>query len=178
MTEVTERKPTQECLDKEIPIKLSMAGYNAYYHHCELYHGRSSYAVCQHTIDAVLEQRVTLRSECQNAIESGLCPAMKMRKEEAAAGRALFFTDRRERMAELNARLKEPSTVIRYGKPKVAPEALKTVAADEKAQEKFRLMTQRVKPEPKPENPDELNAELVGRNLLGEAVNSMMNKGA
>jgi len=171
-------EPTQECLDKEIPIELSMAGYNAFYFHCDTYHGRSNFAVCQHTIDAVVDRKMQLRSDCPGAIECGSCPALAMRKREQEAGRALYFEDRRERLKKLQEELNTPSE-IKYGKQRqnarAMPTRLNSIEQDCDAfGEGARVTKVADTSKPAANDSKKLNADLVGRNLLGDAVNSMM----
>lgn len=170
---------TEEASSRVIPIELSMAGYNAYYHHCDTYHGRSNYAVCQHTIDAVLERRMQLRSECPAAIEAGTCPALKMRQAERDAGRALYFIDRREILARLSAEVAAPSEVVKFGKRSGGSLGFQTQPASEESMQEFnnRLKTanqvQTVAPK-RSEDDSIINAGLAGRNLLGEVIDSIM----
>ncbi len=166
---------SQDCLTKEIPIQLSMAGYNAYYHHCNVYQGRSSYAVCQHTIDAVSEGRVQLRSECQNAVLNGTCPAIKMREQEREAGKALFFIDRRETLKKLGEQLATPSSTVRYGKRNGAlSQPLPTrKVSDEEAREFAQNLKKKTAPAQKKAD-EPINAEIAGRSLLGDAIDNLM----
>ena len=77
-----------------LPVEASKSGRNAFYHSCPLLNRRASYAVCLHTIDAAQEGRLPENCECGPHIGRKLCDALKMREQETAAGRALFFQER------------------------------------------------------------------------------------
>jgi hypothetical protein len=166
-------EPTQECLEKEIPIELSMSGHNSFYFHCNTYHGRSNFAVCQHTIDAVEAERVQLRSECPTAIACGTCPAMGMRQREREAGRALFFSDRRVRLAQLDESIKQGSELVQYGKPRSAASQMKTSWSPSREPASVRSTTINGSTSA-PQKSDVINADLAGRNLLGDAIGNLM----
>jgi hypothetical protein len=78
------------------PLKDSMSGRNAFYHFCDTRGAHASYAVCLHTITAIEENRIKSDQfiECQRACTHDTCPAKKMRAEEKAAGKALYFKER------------------------------------------------------------------------------------
>jgi hypothetical protein len=114
-------------LSEENPKRASFSGNNAFYHHCDIYQGQANYAVCLHTIAAVAGKRVTLASNCQEAIEKRTCPAIQMRAKENEVGRALFFIDRVKMEQERDALIRETHVGldIRYGKPRTSPSSLK-----------------------------------------------------
>lgn len=177
-------EPTQECLDGNIDRKLSMGGINAFYFHCDTYQGRSNYAVCQHTIDAVLEERVQLRSGCVDMIRNGTCPALAMRKREEEAGKALFFIDRREQLARFAEASAKSSELVRYGKSRAGnpmPRG-RQVSMEEAGRFKEELRkkqaaateaARRATPTPKVDD-GSFNPDLAGGNLLGDAIQKMM----
>ena len=51
------------------PVKMSMSGKNAYYHHCNHRGQAVSYAVCLHTLSAIDESRINEGqfTDCQAA---------------------------------------------------------------------------------------------------------------
>lgn len=77
-----------------LPAEASKSGRNAFYHSCPLLNRRASYAVCLHTIDAAKDGRLPESCECGPHIGRKLCDALKMREQEEAAGRSLFFQER------------------------------------------------------------------------------------
>lgn len=78
------------------PVKMSMSGKNAYYHHCNHRGQAVSYAVCLNTLSAIDERRIKEDqfTDCQAACKAGACEARQMRKQELDADRALFFKER------------------------------------------------------------------------------------
>lgn len=172
MTEITAPAISPECEDGSVELKMSKGGINAYYHTCDVYQGRSNYAVCLHTIDAVRDRRVQLRSSCQEAIERGTCPAIAMRKQEEEAGHALFFIDRAAQLERFKKDYVQPSA-IRYGKGGRTSQPFKTtrVSADEAREQQREWKS--AKSAPKKES-TEINVELMGNNLLGDAIERMM----
>lgn len=83
------------------PVEASMSGKNAYYHFCHIRSAKQNYAVCLHILNATEEQRVKRDDfvDCQRACLRGDCEAKRMREEEIAAGRALYYTPREIRYA-------------------------------------------------------------------------------
>jgi hypothetical protein len=80
---------------ENLPVETSKSGKNSFYHACPLLNRRASYAVCLHTIDAAEDDRLPETCECSPHIGRGHCDALKMRKQEEEAGRALFFQERK-----------------------------------------------------------------------------------
>lgn len=79
--------------DEIIDIQKSKGGINKYCHYCDVTTSNALYAICLNTVDAIVERDMDLKwDDCVHAIKSGECPAMAMRKEEEAAGKALYFT--------------------------------------------------------------------------------------
>ncbi len=95
-----------------------------------------------------------------------------MRKQEEEAGHALFFIDRAAQMERFKKEYAQPST-IRYGKGGRVSQPLKTtrVTADEAREQQREWKS--TKPTPKKES-KEINVELMGNNLLGDAIERMM----
>lgn len=80
----------------EYPPQQSMGGINAYNFACKPIGYSPGYCVCLHKIAAYERDDGKLASypECEKAIRNNDCPALKMRAEEQAAGKALYFLDR------------------------------------------------------------------------------------
>ncbi|QNK01644.1 hypothetical protein [Dyella telluris] len=106
--------PNDPINEDKLPMGESRSGSNGYYFWCDQYSGRSNYAVCLHTIEAVLEKRPNLRTSCQDAICSRTCPAIKMRKEEMQVGHALYFRDRHKTLAEFQKQSEAARAGIGY----------------------------------------------------------------
>ncbi|MEG2989813.1 MAG: hypothetical protein RR818_00585 [Citrobacter sp.] len=86
--------------DKELalifPPEKSMSGRNSVYQFCDARQQQVSYAVCLHTIKKIEDGTMPKDQfiECQRGYTHNNCPAKKMRKQEIAAGQALFFIER------------------------------------------------------------------------------------
>lgn len=80
----------------QYPPEQSMGGVNAYNFACKPIGYSPGYCVCLHKIAAYERDEGKLPSypECEKAIRNNDCPALKMRAEERAAGKALYFLDR------------------------------------------------------------------------------------
>jgi len=78
------------------PIEKSASGKNAYFHFCDIRGSKPSYAVCLHIIKAREEGRTQGEdfADCARACNRGECNAFKMRAEEIAAGRSLYYIER------------------------------------------------------------------------------------
>jgi glutaredoxin 2 len=89
MNEVNEAK-------EDIPVVDSMRGDNTHYIGCDVRGARQNYAVCLHRNKAFEEDRLDSKScvDCQRAIVGKYCPALALRKEEEAAGKALYYVPR------------------------------------------------------------------------------------
>ena len=102
---------------EENSLDASRSGNNTVYHHCDIYQGRPSYASCLHVMDHAAEgKHEDLRPECHKAYREGTCPAMKMRRAELKAGRALFFVDYRKLVAERKRIQDEAEPDILFGR--------------------------------------------------------------
>ena len=87
------------------PPSQSYSGNNAYYEGACIPAGYiPSYATCLHKIRALERDGSLAFTACENAIRSGECMAVAMRRREEEAGRALYYWDR-QRMLALNDRL-------------------------------------------------------------------------
>ena len=173
--DTNEKEVSEECQSTVIDLEMSMGGKNAYYHHCNHYQGRTNYAACLHTINAVQGGRTSLRNSCVNAIQCAGCPAMKMRERERQEGRALFFIDRLEIIRKLDEANAQPSTVVLYGKRRVSTIDRVTSRSNPEAVESFHEKLQNKTPTARPQQKDEaVNTDMAGRNLLGEAIDKMM----
>ncbi|MBE0438019.1 MAG: hypothetical protein IBX56_19750 [Methylomicrobium sp.] len=80
--------------DEKYPLELSLKGSNTIYVGCEFRSCRQNYAICLNIIKAVKEKRRKPEEECCSEIKRGICPALKMRKEEVEAGYALYYKPR------------------------------------------------------------------------------------
>ena len=87
--EVMRRQP-------DYPPEQSMSGNNSYAMMCEHIGYRTGYCVCLHKINAfsIDKTRLNPYPACEKAIRSTACPAISMKKEEAEAGKTLFYVDR------------------------------------------------------------------------------------
>lgn len=82
--------------DETYPVEASESGDNAFYMNgCDAVGGRPNYAACLAKCAARKKGRLSeLYSECSAAIGGKRCPALEMRKQEIAAGKALYFISR------------------------------------------------------------------------------------
>lgn len=80
------------------PVESSASGENAYYlNNCEVVGHRPAYCVCLRKIEERKNGALaTVYSDCSAAIGKKQCPAQRMRKEELAEGRAIYFINRRK----------------------------------------------------------------------------------
>lgn len=68
---------------------------NAYSHHCDKVSAQKNYSVCLHLMAERKKGALPIiYSECSAAIGNKSCPAIKMRKEEAEKGQAIYFIER------------------------------------------------------------------------------------
>lgn len=83
-------------MDKLTP-DFSERGDNTHLVRCETYNGMRHYAVCLR-INKLVERGEArpVDTDCQRTIRCQECPAAKMRKEELAAGEALYYTRRED----------------------------------------------------------------------------------
>lgn len=86
---VRDRQPTY-------PPEHSAGGINTFtVKGCKVVGHTPGYCVCLNKIKAFERDRaLTSYPECERAISSRTCPAIAMRQEEQAAGKALYFIDR------------------------------------------------------------------------------------
>jgi hypothetical protein len=86
---VRDRQPTY-------PPEQSAAGINTFtVKGCKVVGHTPGYCVCLNKIKAYeRDKALTSYPECERAISSKVCPALDMRREEQAAGKALYFIDR------------------------------------------------------------------------------------
>jgi hypothetical protein len=79
-----------------LPIDLSRdSKRNAFAHRCEKVAAFKNYAVCLHLMNERKNGALPVTySECSAAIGNKSCPAIKMRKEEAEKGHAIYFVER------------------------------------------------------------------------------------
>jgi hypothetical protein len=119
---VRDRQPTY-------PPEHSAGGVNSYtVKGCKVVGHTPGYCVCLNKIKAFERDRaLTSYPECERAISGKVCPALTMRAEEQAAGKALYFIDRallREEMdkafAGVSARFAPTKTVSPASKPNPA----------------------------------------------------------
>lgn len=167
--------PTEECQATNMDLSQSKSGSNSFYFHCDVYNGRTSYAVCLHTIDAVKRNAPNLRIECPNAMKCGTCRAVNLRAEEEVAGKALFFRDRMAFLAKLDKELEEQREPIRYGQSRPSAGFKPTRFTEKRVEESKRDEQERVAAPARPQRKrGEIDADLAGRSLIGEAIDNMM----
>lgn len=89
--------------DEVYPLEASKSGDNAFYiNACAIAGHSPSYAACLARIDANDKGELnSLYSDCGTAMCNGSCDAVKMRREEEAKGKAIFFVSR-PKMQEFN----------------------------------------------------------------------------
>ncbi len=138
---------------KEYPVELSRSPQNTIYHYCDVYQGRSSYAACLHFLDANIEGRGYLRPDCEVAVKKGICPAVKMRKRELQAGRALYYVNYQEigEMRRVAYEREAAESPIQFRKNKTPTKfiPIAVIPTDESAAEQAPLAL-KVKSKPQP----------------------------
>lgn len=158
-------------------VEESKKAYNAHYHHCDTYNGRTSYAVCLHTFQAFKDGRLSqfMREYCEPAIRSKTCAALKMRAEELQAGHAIYFSDRRENEKKFAHLFTESRSLIQFRQPKTEAER-----AERARRFAAKLVPTPVsldaEPNPAPKSapaPTKDAPKIVTLNM-GDAVNNMM----
>lgn len=101
-------------------VEASRSPQNMVFHYCDPIGIRASYAGCLHTMDAVFDDRGHLRPDCQLAINAGTCNAMRLRKDELRANKALYYVPY-FRLQEVRAeQLAAMPPTGRFGGPKRA----------------------------------------------------------
>lgn len=124
---VRDRQPTY-------PPEQSAAGINTFtVKGCKAVGHTPGYCVCLNKLKAFeRDKALTSYPECERAISSRTCPAIAMRQEEQAAGKALYFIDRallREEMdkafAGVSARFTPTKTVVAIKPTRAEPTTLK-----------------------------------------------------
>lgn len=82
--------------DEQYPAEMSASGDNAYYiEQCSVVGHRPAYASCLCKVADRKEGRLQAAyAECSAAIGKKMCPAQRMRKEELAEGKAIYFISR------------------------------------------------------------------------------------
>ena len=87
------------------PLEKSLSGTNAYYiHDCAAAGHTAGYCACLKKIMDHGNGRLSeIYANCGNAMDKNSCKASKMRKEEIAAGRALFYISRAKLQAQTAA---------------------------------------------------------------------------
>lgn len=168
-----DEQPSEECLRQNIDPSESKSGYNRYYFYCESCGKQVTYASTLFLIDAVKESHApNYNPKCCRAIKKGICPALAMQEREREAGKALFFVDHRERMKQLEADKNQSGEVVKYGKRNVTASWSKRPT-----QSVSSATTATPKPSPKSSSrvaTPAIDERLLGRNLLGEAIEKMM----
>lgn len=76
------------------PVESSLRGDNTEYVKCEFRARQQNYAICLNTLKAFNEGRRKEGDVCCSEIKKKICPALKMREEELAAGHTLYYTPR------------------------------------------------------------------------------------
>lgn len=172
--------PSDLCMERVIDPSESLGGHNAFYFYCNGTQGRTNYASCLATIELAKKGDDNMRPGCMAMIEKGGCPALKMRARELEAKRALFFIDRRTLVKDLEDRLarSQADNTIRYGKSRRATADLETTTPSADTIRSFESTLKSgnatVKPTVPREKDEAINTDLAGRNLLGDAIQTMM----
>jgi hypothetical protein len=114
----------------EYPPQQSAAGTNTYTVQCAVVGWRPGYAVCAHKIMAYERDR-GLKSypDCERGIRNKECPAIAMRAEEAAAGKALYYVDRVLLREEMDKHLDEMQARMSPSRPRTKPVSAFSAAA-------------------------------------------------
>lgn len=88
---------TTQTLEDIQPVEASASGKNSHIITCEAVGQRRYYAVCLKLINEKKPagSLQSIYSDCFAAINKRTCPALKMQKEETAAGHALYFQERK-----------------------------------------------------------------------------------
>lgn len=164
-------QPTSEALEQEHPVDMSLKGHNSFYHTCNLLEKRQSYAVCLNAVEATHRG---VKNVCEKFITCGTCPAMKMRNVELDAGRALYFNDRNAAIAR-RGEAETPSSSFGYGRKRSAPPALSFRRPASNSTGGFEIrIGGKSHSTPKKSELQVIDAKVVGRSLLGEAIDNMM----
>ncbi len=95
--------------DETYPVEASAGGNNMHYIACDAVGWRPNYAVCLNKIAARKAGRASevIGGDCCRAIDNGTCSALAMQKEEATAGKALYFVNRVKWLAQHEAWIAE-----------------------------------------------------------------------
>lgn len=99
------------------PLEASTWGKNAFYHHCRVTEQRRNFAACMNILLAIRDKRINEGSDyggCVNAVKNGNCPAVAMRKEEIAAGHAIYYKERQIPVSIIEADPQPDVTGPRY----------------------------------------------------------------
>lgn len=81
----------------DYPVDHSARGDNTHIIRCDIYNGCRHYAACQMTLRQIrTNSHRKSDDKCRKALISGECEADKMLKEEAKAGKAIYYTPRQE----------------------------------------------------------------------------------
>jgi Uri superfamily endonuclease len=96
------RKVIEIVPQEDRPIEDSANGKtNAFSHYCGSVMHSKNYAVCLHLIEERKQGRLNPQyADCSATIGKKVCPALAMRKEEIAAGKALYFVERIKNLGE------------------------------------------------------------------------------
>jgi len=108
----------------EYPPEQSMGGINTHTVACRVAGYSPGYCVCLHKI-AAYERDSEIKSapQCEQAIRNKECPALVMRAEERAAGKALYFVDRALLREEMDKFFATQNTQFRVTRPTPAKPA-------------------------------------------------------
>lgn len=108
---------TTQTLDDIRPASTSESGKNSHILTCGIMGERRYYAACLKLINEKNPSRSlrSIYSDCFEAINNRTCPAMKMQKEEASAGLALYFQERKTEFSTV------PVPTLKVGKRSQKP---------------------------------------------------------
>lgn len=88
---------TQESMIDRPPADSANGRLNGYMHHCNIVAHSMYYAACLARIDAVNDKAVRLPQDwqdCAGACRTRTCQSAKMREDELAQGKAIYFIER------------------------------------------------------------------------------------
>jgi len=129
----------EEFEDIEIyPVEASALGTNAYYINCGVAGHHAPYASCLMRIEQRKQGRLDIRwSDCSAAIGKKECSAQKLRKEELAEGRAIYFINRKKYQSWMQYRDEMTATALSSDR---APKRQRFVAPKETPPESKRFI--------------------------------------
>jgi hypothetical protein len=93
-------------------VDKSIGGQNRYTFTCDYVEQKRYFGVCLWLIKSFEEGKLqydTRREDCGTAMKCGKCPAVKMRAEEIAANKAIYYTDPQNPPAQASIKVDKTS---------------------------------------------------------------------